>query len=515
MRLPLLAFALMAATAPSLGEAQATLNRFRASETPDDAFHLSRPTALGHLDLGAQLHLDYAHDPLIYERTLGDADTEAAAVVAHQLTATLGFAFGLVDRVVLFAGLPVNLALTGDDDTLGANAADGAGLGDASLGARVRILGEPDETFGLAGQLTLTFPTGGGSYRGDDFLSFHPELLFEARPEAVRVMVNLGFRIRDDQRLAGDVLVGDELTFGLGVAVPVLGSHLDPYADRVDVHAQLYGAATAGDFFGRESTPLEGTVGAKLHRPSGWVAGLSIGTGMSRGVGSPDVRVIAMAGWRTPPPPRPEPEADGTDECPDEDEDLDGFEDDDGCPDPDNDGDGVLDEPDRCPLAAGSPENEGCPDRDGDGVIDPIDNCPDEPGPASNQGCEEEQQVVIRDDRLEILDHIYFDHDAAHIRRRSHALLRNIAQVLQNHPEIEHIRIEGHTDNSGDRDYNMRLSDSRAHAVRDFLVEQGVAAARLTAHGFGETRPLQANDSREGRAANRRVEFNLGLAHPE
>ncbi len=577
MRLSLLAIALVAATAPSLGEAQATLNRFRASETPDDAFHLSRPTALGHLDFGAQLHLDYAHDPLVYEQTLGDPDTEAAAVVAHQLTATLGFAFGLVDRVVIFAGLPVNLVVSGDDDPLGANEADGAGLGDAHLGARVRILGEPDETIGLAGQLTLTFPTGGGSYRGDGFLSFHPELLFEARPEPVRVMVNLGFRIRENQELAGDVLVGDELTFGLGVAVPVLGSHRDPYSDRVDVHAQLYGAATTGDFFGRESTPFEGTVGAKLHRPSGWVTGLSVGTGLSRSVGSPDVRVIAMAGWRSPPPPRPEPESDGADECPDEEEDLDGFqdedgcpdpdndadgvldpddecplepgptynqgcpdpdpdedglpnsvdecdddpedrdgfEDDDGCPDPDNDGDGVLDEPDRCPLAPGPVENEGCPDRDGDGVIDPIDNCPDEPGPASNQGCEEEQQVVIRDDRLEILDHIYFDHDAAHIRRRSHGLLRNIAQVLQNHPEIDHIRIEGHTDNSGEHDYNMRLSDSRAHAVRDFLIDNGVAAGRLTAHGFGETRPLQTNDTREGRAANRRVEFNLGLATPE
>jgi outer membrane protein OmpA-like peptidoglycan-associated protein len=574
MRIPLMVLVVWTAAASPV-DAQVTLNRFRASETPDDGFQLSRPTDLGHLGIGAQLHLDYANDPLVYERTLGDSDTEDASVVAHQLTATLGFAFGLVDRVVLFAGLPVNLAVTGDDDTLGANEADGTGLGDAHLGARVRILGEGDDTIGLAGQLTLTFPTGGGSYRGDDFLSFHPELLFEARPEALRVLVNVGYRIRENQRLAGDVLVGDELTFGLGVAVPVLGNHRDPYADRVDVHAQIFGAATGGDFFGRESTPLEGSVGAKLHRPSGWVAGLAIGTGLSRGVGSPDVRVIATAGWRTPPEPPPEvgpadecpdedededgfqdedgcpdPDNDGdgildeddrcplepgppyndgcpdpdtdedglpdsADECPEDPEDRDGFEDDDGCPDPDNDGDGVLDEPDRCPLAPGPAENEGCPDRDGDGVIDPIDNCPDEPGPASNQGCEEEQQVVIREDRLEILDTIYFDHDAAHIRRRSYRLLTNIAQVLQNHPEIEHIRIEGHTDNSGEHDYNMRLSDERAHAVRDFLIEKGVAAERLEAQGFGETRPLESNETDEGRATNRRVEFNLGLANEE
>jgi len=568
MRIPLMVLVVAAAWAAP-ADAQVTLNRFRPSETPDDGFELSRPTDLGHLGLGAQLHLDYAHDPLVYERTLGDADTEGAAVVAHQLTATLGFALGLADRVVVFAGLPVNLAVSGDDDPLGANAADGPGLGDAHLGARVRILGERDDTIGLGGQLTLTFPTGGGSYRGDDFLSVHPELLFEARPEALRVLVNLGYRIRENQRLAGDVLVGDELTFGLGVAVPVLGNHRSPFADRVDVHAQLFGAATGGDFFGRESTPLEGSIGAKLHRPSGWVAGLAMGAGMSRGVGSPDVRIIATAGWRTPPEPPevgapdecpdeaededgfddddgcPDPDNDGdgvldgddrcplepgpadSDGCPDSDgdgladsvdecdqelEDRDGFEDDDGCPDPDNDGDGVLDEPDRCPLEPGSPENEGCPDRDGDGVIDPIDNCPDEPGPASNQGCEEEQQVVIRADRLEILDKVYFDLDRAQISSRSHRLLSNIVQVLRNHPELDRIRIEGHTDDRGDHDYNMRLSDERARAVRSFLIERGVAASRLEARGFGETRPLEPNESEEGRATNRRVEFNLGAS---
>ena len=98
------------------------------------------------------------------------------------------------------------------------------------------------------------------------------------------------------------------------------------------------------------------------------------------------------------------------DKCPNDPEDMDGFEDEDGCPDPDNDGDGILDVDDQCPNDAGPPENNGCPDpdRDGDGVPDRIDNCPDEPGTVENQGCQEKQLVVIGAGRLEILEKVYF-----------------------------------------------------------------------------------------------------------
>ena len=583
----LLAAAVLFVALPATSHAQSlTLNRFRASETPDDAFQVSRPDAMAHLDIGVQLHLDYANDPLVYELDLGERESEVSQVVAHQLVGTLGIALGIGNRAVLFAGLPINLWMAGDDDTFGAPSADGSGLGDAYLGARVRILGERDDLVGLGAQATLTFPSGGGNYRGDDFISFHPEVLFEIRPELFRLTANVGFRLRDNQERNGKLVSGDELTWALGGTVAVLGNHREPWNDRVDLHAQIYGATATADFFDRETSPIEAIGGVKLHHHTGLVAGAAAGGGFQRGIGSPDFRLILNLGWRTPfeepVRSRPERDSDGdglldsVDQCPQDPEDVDDFQDDDGCPDPDNDSDGVLDGDDRCPLEPGVPENEGCPDpdtdgdgildsvdqcddqpedfdefededgcpdpdndgdgvldsadrcpmeagpvanhgcpdadRDGDGVVDRLDNCPDEPGPESNQGCRERQQVVIREDRLDILDKVYFATNRARIQRRSNSLLRNIATVLNNHPEIERIRIEGHTDERGDDDYNMRLSQSRAEAVRDFLVEEGVATGRLVAQGFGETRPIDDNGTSTGRAANRRVEFNIGEA---
>jgi outer membrane protein OmpA-like peptidoglycan-associated protein len=201
--------------------------------------------------------------------------------------------------------------------------------------------------------------------------------------------------------------------------------------------------------------------------------------------------------------------SDHLDKCVDQAEDKDGFEDDDGCPDLDNDKDGVVDKKDRCPLEAGVVENAGCPDkdRDGDTVVDRLDNCPDEPGSPKNAGCKEKQLVKITERKLVIVDRVYFDTDKATIQTRSYVLLDNVAAVIKSHPEAQAIRIEGHTDDRGDGAYNMQLSQRRAEAVRDYISNKGVPAARLKAQGFGETRPLVPNTSPKNRATNRRVDF--------
>ena len=543
----LLAFLSLALAAGHADAQELTLNRFQAAETTEDGFQLSRPDGFGHLRPSAQLHLDYAHDPLVYDIDRGADGDEIGHVVENQLTANVGLAFGLWDRLVVFAGLPVNLWVDGDGsgEALGLAQPEGAGLGDMYLGARGRLFGERDDFFGLGAQATLTLPTGGGSYGGDSFLTFHPELLMELRPGPVRITSNMGVRITENQQLQGDVEIGDQVTFALGLTVPVYGTHLEPGTTRVDLHAQLFGATGFGEsFFQKETTPLEALAGAKLHHESGFVGGLSVGGGLTRGVGSPDARVIATFGWALPeervpaaapapaaapraeePAPAAEPapgdtDGDGilddVDQCVTQPEDADGFEDEDGCPDPDNDEDGVMDQADECPMEAGPVVNRGCPDsdRDGDGLVDRVDNCPDEAGPESNRGCLAEQQVVIEEGRLQILDKVYFRTNRAQIQPRSFPLLTNVAEVLVSHPDIDRVRVEGHTDSTGNDAYNLRLSRERAASVRDFLIEHGVDPNRLTAQGFGETRPLANNGSAEGRAANRRVEFNLGEEAP-
>lgn len=201
---------------------------------------------------------------------------------------------------------------------------------------------------------------------------------------------------------------------------------------------------------------------------------------------------------------------DNVDKCPQEPEDFDSFQDEDGCPDPDNDQDGVLDTVDGCPLDPGPESNNGCPirDRDGDGINDDVDQCPDVPGRPPT-GCPKRVLVVKTGDKIEIKKQIRFKTGKAIIRARiSFMILDQVSQVLKSNPDIK-VVIEGHTDSRGSASYNLRLSDDRAHSVREALVERGVDPGRLEAIGYGESKPIASNKTRKGRATNRRVEFNI------
>ena len=216
----------------------------------------------------------------------------------------------------------------------------------------------------------------------------------------------------------------------------------------------------------------------------------------------------------------PDTDGDGlrgdADKCPNEAEDMDSFEDTDGCPEADNDKDGVVDASDGCPTEAGVVENRGCPDtdKDGDTVVDRLDNCPDEAGKPEFQGCKKKQLVVITQTQLKILDVVHFASGKAKILPKSKKLLDNVAAVILSHPEIQKVRIEGHTDDRGDDAKNKTLSQERADSVMAYLVGKGVEAGRLEAIGYGEEKPVASNASKKGQAANRRVEFNLGEPTP-
>ncbi len=204
---------------------------------------------------------------------------------------------------------------------------------------------------------------------------------------------------------------------------------------------------------------------------------------------------------------------DTTDACPVEPEDGDGYQDEDGCPEPDNDLDGIVDQADRCPSEPedldGFQDADGCPDLDNDGdtIQDATDNCPNEPGPADEQGCPRVyQDVEVTSTGIVIHQRVYFEYNRAVIRDRSFPILNTVAQVLRDFPDIT-IEVQGHTDDRGSDEYNLRLSGERAEAVRSYLMRQGTPAHRLTARGYGESRPIDTNRTDAGRATNRRVEF--------
>lgn len=206
---------------------------------------------------------------------------------------------------------------------------------------------------------------------------------------------------------------------------------------------------------------------------------------------------------------------DWNDDCPNQREDIDGFDDTDGCPDGDNDGDGIPDDVDRCPTEPedrdGSDDSDGCPDDDNDrdGVPDATDECPSQPetlnGFEDADGCPDEEPPPP-DTFDGVIPGINFTSGKAEITVDSYAVLDEVAATLTKYPAIR-IEVQGHTDSDGSARANLDLSARRARAVVEYLIQRGVAPDRLEYVGYGETKPLVPNDSREHKAVNRRVEF--------
>lgn len=193
------------------------------------------------------------------------------------------------------------------------------------------------------------------------------------------------------------------------------------------------------------------------------------------------------------------------DECPK----IPGPEENNGCPWPDTDEDGILDKDDDCPNLPGPKENGGCPytDTDNDSIPDKDDDCPETKGPRSNNGCpeiEEEVQEILKT----AFDNLEFETARAKIKEQSIESLNELAEVLQKKPEWN-LQIAGHTDNVGNAQSNLILSKKRAEAVKQFMMERGIDEERLFVLYFGETQPIETNDTKEGRQANRRVEMTI------
>ena len=173
----------------------------------------------------------------------------------------------------------------------------------------------------------------------------------------------------------------------------------------------------------------------------------------------------------------------------------------------DKDADGIADAYDACPEVAGAYGTNGCPDSDKDGVADIDDICPQTPGLASNRGCpviaKETQEVMTK-----ALKGVQFETSKSTLLKTSLPVLDEVVRVMKQNPDYR-LDISGHTDNVGDEAQNLLLSESRAQAVVSYLISKGVQAERITAKGYGETQPKTTNETPEGQAINRRVEFNV------
>lgn len=207
--------------------------------------------------------------------------------------------------------------------------------------------------------------------------------------------------------------------------------------------------------------------------------------------------------------------------CPDTDKD--GIADkDDACPDvagvrnlkgcPDSDGDGVADKEDKCPDTKKGikVDASGCPaDQDKDGVADSEDDCPTVAGSKANKGCPEKQaEAVPAETEIPKVVPVYFDYDKSSYKSGEKAKVDKVISVLKENKEYK-VNIVGYTDNKGSDEYNLNLSKRRINSVVNSLTSGGIKKARISTDAKGKANPSSSNDTDEGRALNRRVEFEI------
>ena len=584
------------AALPSSASAQegVPLPKFNPAPAGDRFFGVPSPYAAGDpVAPHVMLLGDYAHNPLVVGRRNADGSTETlTSVVEHQLILHLNGGVALFNRLNINLDLPLFLLQDGrSSPEAGLAASNAFALGDLRLGLRARLFGEYYDGFQLGIGGYVWFPTSGATkdaafYASDQNVRGLPQVYLGGIVDRFVWSTALGVEVRADQQfppatpgvqqtsqssrfdggIGLGVRLGDERQFQIGPEATVGFDLINPNGKNVNFEALL---------------------GAKWRFIKDMEAGIAAGPGMTRGIGTPDVRVVASIAYTPYVKPKDvDRDKDGIvdeqDACPDvpgvrsedpkkngcpppSDRDKDGIIDtDDACPDvpgvksddpkkngcppppPDRDKDGIVDDQDACPDLAGvpneDPKKHGCPpDKDGDGVYDADDACVDVPGiktadkatngcPPDTDGdgfrddkdaCPREKgvddpdptkrgcpkAVRVSETEIIILQQVQFDTAKAVIKKESDALLDEVAGVLKEHPELDLLEVQGHTDSRAARAYNLKLSEDRAKAVVKALEKRGIEGKRLTAKGYGPDRPIAGNDTEEGRQKNRRVQF--------
>ncbi|HMG19681.1 MAG TPA: OmpA family protein, partial [Kofleriaceae bacterium] len=449
------------------------VDRFEMAPSVEDGLIVQDPSVLGHLNWSVNGTLGFTNTLLRVVPRLSSND--GVDVVGPRLSAYLDLALGLGQRFELNLALPFAVAQASESGTaagLMLRSAGTSAVGDARLGGSVLLYGRASgPQFGLAA--TLALPIGSeNSFTSDG--KFGGEALATggyAGP-GYRVMINGGVRFRPETNYVSSDQ-GTELIARAGVFVPV--------QQRVMTSLELDAMVRAAgrDSYTELGSPILAILGARYHFPSGLRAGAGVGAGLTEAPGSPAIRVLVTVGY-SPEPTRPRPapltRAD------------------------DSDGDGIPDDLDKCPSQPedknGIEDDDGCPDSLADN--DRIDDLPPDPHEPLTL-----EQVVTLPAPIE------FKFDTAIMLPGAEIYLNQVLDILQKHPEVLKLEIQGHTSSEGGAEYNLRLSNDRAKAVYTWLVDRGIDGARLVPHGYGLTLPIRPNDTEPHRQRNRRVQFRL------
>lgn len=533
------------------------LDRVQVSGAPDDGLIVWRPYMAEKTRFFGAATLGYTLNPL-HADTVTNNEQVADRIenpMRHQFILHLSGGIEIANRVMFGLTLPIALYQAGGEDPVsegvgGGLQRDPVALHDLRIDARLKLLESGDRKFRLGIGSAVFAPTGNiYSFAGDDeatwFLYGNAEYDFGT----FLLAGHAGPHFRPDRGIGGaegDLDVGTELRWAIGAFVPIregdvrLGGTL--WGSTGLVKGRRSGEST---FLGGNNTDLEWLAEVRM-----WVDKESHvyfngggGTRLSDGYGSPDIRLLAQIGIFTglsdtkpgsaAGPRRKAPQVamhdvdsdgdgypDDIDMCPKVKEDGAPPDPSDGCPAAkDRDKDGIPDDEDKCPDKPedkdGIQDSDGCPetDADSDGILDKEDACPTVGGVKSKDpkqnGCPRKGRAILEtNSEVQLLEPIQFDFGKTTIKPVSYPILDEVVDVLKSRPDAR-MAVYGHTDNKGSRDLNMRLSRDRAASVMNYLASKGIARNRLESEGFGPDKPIAPNDTDEGRAKNRRVEFKI------
>jgi len=531
------------------------LDRPQLSGAPEDGFMVHRPRMDQFTRLYGNLALGFSHAPLRKDAVTDNPATQQGMedIIQGQFVFYPTFGVEILGRIGFSMHLPfVPLQFSGaEPSSVGNGGLTGqyGALGDLRFDARGVLWTSKDRatSFGVEGFFTGATGTNTG-FGGDRSSSAALFGTFEHDFGKWFLTGHLGPHFRPMNSIGGpegDLVIGNELRWAFGGFMPLrsgdLRLGLEIWGGTGIQSLAPAGSLPQDTFFSGRNTYLEWLAQARvlLGEKKRFYANFGAGTRLANGYGTANFRLMASIGYffrlkdKKPPSPdqkvtivsRPEHyEADsdgdgypdGMDNCPNDPEDGKKPKKTDGCPaEADRDEDGIPDRLDRCPDDKEDldkvEDKDGCPedDADKDLVLDKVDKCPTEPGPPNadktKNGCPTLTKVT-EDGTITLLKNIEFESGAATIKPVSYPILNEVLIFLKSKTEVR-LAIHGHTDTVGKHDKNVQLSKDRAAAVLKWLQGKGIPASRLESEGYGPDKPLASNDTPEGRAKNRRVEF--------
>ena len=449
---------LMAMFAAKSAQAQQTgfaADRFTPAPAGGDWFGIDSIDIRGDFRPAAFLIVDYAHAPVTVRSGL---DSHIKSYLLRNQTAIHGgFAMTFANRFRIGLTVPLISFQNGEAGAVpGASyaAPDKVGYGDFAISADVRLFG--GEKFRGALGVNVQLPTGSrAAYTTDGTVRVSPRISVAGDERLIAWAFNARLETNRDENIPQQDIT-TRIGFGAAVGLRLMDQ-------RLLIGPELNGSAPlfrGAEFRESLDSPLEGLLGAHMKITDAWTASAGLGTTFSSGVGSPPVRVLVGLQWApgVPAPPLPPPPAPMVVEAP----------------------------PPPAPV-----------------VVEPPP-----PAPAPTPIIRDTRPRTIFDRDAMSTDDINFENDSARLLPSSENELHRVLALMQMHPEVTLLEVAGYASYPGTREYNQKLSEERAHAVRQWLIKHGIYEPRLVAKGYGETHPKAIEDTMEGEAVNRRVEFH-------